>query len=103
MYSGSEALTRTEKSAFVRLLKMRKRNIPISSLPVLVLLHWDIGNDGEAQRACAAEAADGRGDARYLHSPDYPRKSAINPIKDDESVGTMRLKATLHTQKMIND
>lgn len=81
---------------------MRKRNIPISSLPLLVLLHWDIGNDGEAQRACAAEAADGRGDARYLQSPDYPQKSAVNPIKDDGSVGTTSFQATLSEHKMIN-
>lgn len=38
----------------------------------------------------------------YLHGPDYPPKSAINPIKDEASVGTTRLKASLHTDTMTD-
>lgn len=38
---------------------------------------------------------------RVTSSPDYPQKSEINPIKDDGSVGTTRLKATLLTRNGV--
>ena len=46
-----------EQQCVADLLKIRIRSLPISSLPLLVLLHWDIGNDGEPHCACVAGAA----------------------------------------------
>lgn len=68
MRTGAEIAKRASNSASASLGKIRISSLPISSLPLLVLLHWDIGNDGEPHCACAElnQPADGRGDARFL-------------------------------------
>lgn len=57
MHTGIETVNWASNSAFLTFGKIRIRSLPISSLPLLVLLHWDIGNDGEPHCACAAGAA----------------------------------------------
>lgn len=70
MRTGAETVKQASNSAFVSLRKIRIRSLPISSLPLLVLLHWDIGNDREPQRACVEQEqpADGRGDFHLIQS-----------------------------------
>lgn len=61
---------RASNSAFLTFGKIRIRSLPISSLPLLVLLHWDIGNDGEPWGACAAVAAQQMGEVMHVTSGD---------------------------------